>query len=312
VRDRLHDAWIVLRRAVAEARDDDVSLVARALAYSLFLAIPAIFLVLLGVFSLVADAEDIARVVERAGRVLPGEATTLLQDSLNRTAEGSGGGILLAVSGFLLALWTTTSAATTLMQALTRAFDRDEGRGFVRMRLLALAIVLALAVSSGLVLGLLVLGPHLEGWVGDATGAPTLTAWLWWTVQWPILVLGLLFAFAIVLYLAPDVEQPRWQLVTPGAVAALVGWLLASGGLAVYTANFGSYDKTWGTLSAVIVTLVWLWITSASLLFGAEVNAEVQKLAAERGDEDARVTLAARDTPEPTPRSLPRASERAR
>lgn len=312
VRERLRDAWIVLRRAVAEARDDDVSLVARALAYSLFLAIPAIFLVLLGVFSLVADAEDIARVVERAGRVLPGEATTLLQDSLNRTAEGSGGGILLAVGGFLLALWTTTSAATTLMQALTRAFDREEGRGFVRMRLLALAIVLALAVSSGLVLGLLVLGPHLEGWVGDATGAPTLTAWLWWTVQWPILVLGLLSAFAIVLYLAPDVEQPRWQLVTPGAVAALVGWLVASAGLAVYAANFGSYDKTWGTLSAVIVTLVWLWITSASLLFGAEVNAEVQKLAAERGDEDARVTLAARDTPEPTPRSLPQASERAR
>jgi membrane protein len=95
---------------------------------------------------------------------------------------------------------------------------------------------------------------------------------------------GLLFAFAVVLYLGPDVEQPRWQLVTPGAVTALVVWLAASGGFALYTAWFGSYDKSWGTLSAVVVTLIWLWLTSAALLFGAEVNAEVRRFIEERAD----------------------------
>ena len=137
------------------------------------------------------------------------------------------------------------------------------------------------------------LGPHLERWLGSATGAPTLTSWVWWTAQWPILVLALLFAFAVVLYVGPDVEQPRWRFVTPGAVTALVGWLVASGGLAIYSANFGSYDRTWGTLSAVIVTLLWLWLTSAALLFGAEVNAEVQRLADEKAAPDARTTVRA-------------------
>ena len=93
---------------------------------------------------------------------------------------------------------------------------------------------------------------------------------------------GLLFAFVVVLHLAPDVEHPRWRSVVPGALTAAVVWLAASGGFAVYSAHFSSYQKTWGTLSAVVITLVWLWLTSAALLFGAEVNSEVRKLETER------------------------------
>jgi membrane protein len=280
----LRDAWIVLRRAVHEARDDRVATTAKALAFSLFLAIPATFLVLLGLFSLFASEDVVTELVQRAGTVMPQEATTLLEDSLRRSIENTRGGLLLTVLGLALGLWTTTSAATTLMEGLTAAFDRSDEREFLRKRLVALAIVGALAVGAALVLGLLVLGPHLERWLGNAFGAPTLTSWAWWTAQWPLLVLGLLFAFAVVLYLGPDVEQRRWQLITPGAVVALLVWLVASSGFALYAANFGSYDKSWGTLSAVVITLVWLWLTSAALLFGAEVNAEVQRLAAERGD----------------------------
>jgi membrane protein len=301
--ERLHDGWIVLRRAVVEARDDGVTTTAQALAYSLFLAIPATFLALLGLFSVFADENAIEELVSRARTVMPAEAVTLLEDSLTRTSESTGGGVLMTAVGLALAVWTTTSAATTLMAGLTTTFDRKDARGFVRKRLVAFAIVAALAMSAVLVLGLLVLGPHLERWLGGATGAPTLTAWAWWTAQWPILVLALLFAFAVVLYFGPDVEQPRWQLVTPGAVAALLVWLAASGGLAVYTAYFGSYEKTWGTLSAVIVTLLWLWVTSAALLFGAEVNAEAQGLAAERGGADARASATRRVRHERTMRT---------
>lgn len=269
----------VLVRALKEAREDGVPTLAQALAYSLFLAIPAALLVVLGMFSLVADATTIESLIERARAVMPEEAATLLRDSLRRTAASTSSGVAMTVLGLALALWTTTSAATTLMHGITVAFDREDGRRFVRKRLVALAIVLALALGAGLVLGMLVLGPHVERWIGEAVGAPTLTAWLWWSIQWPLLVGGLLFAFGVVLYLAPDAEQRSWKLITPGAVTAVVLWLAASAAFAVYTAYFGSYDKTWGTLSAVVVTLVWLWLTNAALLFGAEINAEVQRLA---------------------------------
>lgn len=270
--------WYLIRRAVAEARDDDVPMVARALAYSLFLAIPAAALLALGIFSLVADAGTVEALVGRLQTVMPEEATTLLSESLERSTQSHGGGLAMTIAGLVLALWTTTSAASTLMSATTKAFDREDRRGFVRKRLLALVIVLALGFGAALVLSLLVFGPHVERWVGGATGVPTLTAWTWWTLQWPLLVAGILFAFAVALALGPDVDQRRWQLVTPGAVTALILWLLASSAFAIYTSRFGSYDKSWGTISAVVVTLVWLWLTSAALLFGAEINAEAQRL----------------------------------
>ena len=278
----LSDAWLVLRRAAIEARDDDVPTIAQALAYSLFLAIPASLLVVLGTFSLLADEGTVASLIDRMQDVMPAEAADLLRDSLERSTRSAGSGVVMTLVGFGLALWTTTSAATTLMKAVTLAFDGEESRSFTRRRLLALLIVAALVLASALVVGLLVLGPHIERWVGHALDAPRITAWLWWTVQWPLLVGGLLFAFAVVLTVGPNVEQPTWKLISPGAVTAVAAWLLASGGFALFSANFGSYDKTWGTLSAVVVTLVWLWLTSAALLFGAEVNAEAQRLARER------------------------------
>ena len=277
----LHTAWTVLRRAIDEARDDDVPMTAQALAYALFLAIPGILLVTLGVFSLAADPSSIQNLVDRLEGVIPTEAATLLQDSLTRTSASSADGIVMTLVGFLLALWATTSAAGTLMSGLTTAFDREDERGFVRKRLLALVIVVCMLVAIGLVLGLLVMGPHLERWVGDATGAPTLTAWAWWTAQWPILIGGLLLAFAVVLTIGPDGERREWRHVVPGALVAVVIWIASSAGFAFFSARFGTYEKTWGTLAAVVVTLIWLWLSSLALLFGAEVNAEAERLDAE-------------------------------
>ena len=282
--------WTILRRAVDEARDDGVPMLAQALAYALFLAIPGILLVTLGVFSLVADASDVARLVGRFENVIPEEAMTLLEDSLSRSASSAGQGLLLTVLGFLLALWSTTSAATTLMDGLTRAYDREDDRTFLRKRLEALAIVAALLVAVALVLGLLVLGPHLERWLGEAIGAETVTAWTWWTAQWPILIGGLLMAFAVVLAIGPAGAERHWRFITPGALVAVLLWLVASAGFALFASRFGNYEKTWVTLAGVVVTLVWLWLTGAALLFGAEVNAEAERAAdgnAARDDERA-------------------------
>jgi membrane protein len=279
---RVDDLGLIVRRVISEARDDRITTTAQALAYSTFLAIPAVFLVVLGVFSLFANPADVETIIDRMRGVIPPEAATLLSESLNRSANSPGSGLLMAIVGVGLAIWTTTSAATTLMQSITTAFDRADRRRFLHKRLLALAIVFCLVAAAALVGCLLVFGPYVERWLGDATSQPGLVAWVWWTVQWPVLVLALLAAFAVLLYVGPDVEQPSWKWVTPGAIVALVIWLASSGALSLYASRFGSYEKTWGALSAVVVLLIWLWLTNLALLLGAEVNAEIESLAAER------------------------------
>ncbi len=274
---RLRSSWAVLQGAVRKSRADGLPTLAQAIAYSLFLAIPAAALVVLGVFSLFADPHAIDRVVESARGVMPAEAADLLRQSLQRSAGSTGSNVLMTVLGLALALWTTTSAAGNLMQGLTRAFEAEDSRGFARKRLVSLLIVVALVACAALVAIFLVLGPHLERWLGSTLDAEGVTAWVWWTAQWPFLLGFLLLGFAAVLYLGPGSDQHGLRHVAPGAAVAVLVWLAASGAFALYTASFGSYNKSWGTLSAVVVTLVWLWLTSAALLFGAEVNAEVRR-----------------------------------
>jgi membrane protein len=165
---------------------------------------------------------------------------------------------------------------TSYMTALDIAYHRTDGRGYLERRLVALAMVACIGLAVLLIGALLIFGPTVEKHVGRAVGHETMVAYLWWIVQWPLLVLGLLAAFATMLYLGPDVEQRSWRLVSPGALVAVVVWLAASGAFAFYTAHFDSYNKAWGSLAAVIVLLTWLWITGLALLFGAELDSELE------------------------------------
>jgi membrane protein len=154
-------------------------------------------------------------------------------------------------------------------------------------------MVILMLVAFTLAFGLLVLGPQLSGWIGDAVGLEALVVWLWWTAQWPVLILGLLIAFATILYLGPNVDHPRWQFLTFGTALAVVVWLLGSGAFAVFVSQFGSYNKAWGSLAAVIVMLTWLWLSALALLFGAELNAEAERSRELRRGEPADVELLA-------------------
>jgi membrane protein len=278
IRDLTPRDWIAIsKRAVKETIDDDMPLVASAVAYSSFFAIPSLLLLAVGLFSLVASPETINELMDRFSTFMPGEATELLGGSLERLQEQPSSGILMTVVGFVLAVWASTSAMTTYMTALNMAYDRKDGRGFLRKRLVAALMVAVVGAAVLLVALFLIFGPYVQRYVGDLLGIGGAVSWAWWTVQWPILFVGLLVAFAVLHYFGPDVEHPRWQLITPGSVVAVLVWLITSGGFAVYTAFFGNYNKAWGSFSAVIVTLVWLWLTAIALLFGGEVNAEVER-----------------------------------
>src|SRR6187431_1254507 len=271
------DYKAIVVRAGKQALAHGITDLAAALAYYSFLAIPAVLLVAVGLFSLFASPDGITTLIDKLGTVVPSQATQLIEDSLRRMNENKSGSIVMVIVGFVLALWTTMGAMTAFMRAVNRAYDREEGRGFVRQRLVAVQMVIAMGVAFLLVFGLLVLGPVMSGWIGNALDIEGVMGWLWWVVQWPILLVGLLAVFATVLYLGPNVDHPRWRFITPGSVFAVVVWLIASGLFAVYTSMFDSYNKTWGSLAAVIVMLTWLWVTGIALLLGAEINSEAER-----------------------------------
>ena len=272
------DYIAILRRAGKESLNDHITNLAAALAYYAFLAIPALLLVAVGVFGLFADEDAVTEIIQRLEGIAPQEALDLIERTLRQVTETqSNSGLAMIIVGTVLALWTVTGAMDTLMWALNSAYDREETRGFVKRRLTALGMIILMLTAFVLAFGLLVLGPHVSGWIGDAVGMEALVKWLWWTAQWPILILGLLVAFATVLYLGPNVDHPRWRFLTFGTVLAVVVWLLASGAFSVYVSQFGSYNKAWGSLAAVIIMLTWLWISGLALLFGAEVNAEAER-----------------------------------
>jgi membrane protein len=153
-------------------------------------------------------------------------------------------------------------------------------------------VVFAL-IGFALAFGLLVLGPQLANWIGSAVGAKTVVKIAWWAGQWPLLISGLLLAFAGLMYLAPNVEHPRWRFLTFGGLFAIVLWLVASAAFSFYVSRFGSYNKTWGALSAVVVMLTWLWLSGVALLLGAEINAEAERSRELRRGEPAEVELQA-------------------
>jgi membrane protein len=270
--------WLdIFKAAGRQTQAHNLPLIAQALAYNSFLAIPSVLLVTVGVFTLVAGPDTITSLVARLQTFMPHQATELISESLHRLDQNPSSSIAVTVVGFVIALWATTSAMNAYMTGLNLAYGLHDRRSFVKKRLTALVMVACVGAAFLLVAVLLIFGPAIESWVGRATGAETAVGWLWWIAQWPLLVLGLLAAFGALLYIGPDVDRRRWRFLTPGSVVAVVIWIVASAAFSIYTARFASYNKAWGSLAAVIVMLVWLWLTALALLFGAEVNAEAER-----------------------------------
>lgn len=287
------DYFGILRRGLKEFSNDHMTHIAAALAYYAFLAIPAALMVAVGLFSLLAGPGAVTTLIGKLHGIVPAQATSLLQGSLKNMTQHKGTSVAVLSVGSVLAFWSLTGAMQHLMWALNIAYDREEGRGFVRRRITALTMVVFAVIGFALAFGVLVLGPHLSTWIGNALGAKPIVKIVWYVAEWPLLVGGLLVTFAGLMYYGPDVKQPRWRFLSFGSALAIVIWLIGSGGFAFYAARFASYNKTWGSLAAVVVMLTWLWLSAVALLLGAEVDAEAERSRELRRGEGAEVELRA-------------------
>jgi membrane protein len=273
---RMREWWQIGVGAVRSALDNHVTLLASALAYSTFFAIPSLLLVAVGIFTLTTSAGAIDSLLSKLQGAVPAQALDLFSSSLKQINSRAHTSALLIVVGTFLALWSLTGAMSAFMTEISAAYGVRDPRSFLHRRWVAFKLVLCFLLALVVVGGLVVFGPTLSGWLGRATDHESLVSWIWWAAQWPLLISALLALITVMLWLAP-VERPPWRGLLPGALLATALWIVSSGGFAFFTATFDDYNKTWGSLSAVIVTLVWLWLTSLALLLGAELNAEAAR-----------------------------------
>jgi membrane protein len=247
---------------------------AAAITYYAFTALPATVMASAGLAVLIGGARFVNAIVARASTVLPADVVSVLQGTLTRAVEDRRGSIVFTAVGIAVAVWGATGAMSAVMRGLNRTYGIEDRRGGVHKRLVALALILVAVAGMAPCAGLLVLGPVLSGWAARTTGLGGIVTALWWAGQWPLLALGLAAVTAAILALGPDRRRKR-GLVSLGPAVAVLAWIAASLLFSLYVASFSSYNKAWGSLSAVVVTVVWMWLGAMALLLGAEIDARV-------------------------------------
>ena len=267
--------WLqIVRRAWKEANADMVPLLAAGVAFFAFLSIfPALIATVL-LYGLVADPAQVTSQVQSLAGVLPAAARTIITDQLaNLTTASSAGlgfGLVLSV---LLALWSASGGVGHMVSAVNTAYDEQESRGWVRRKMLSLALTIGAIVFFLVALGLVAVAPPVLDNVVTSSPLRLLLE----LVRWLLVLVAVTAALAVVYRWAPSRDAPKFRWVSVGALAATVLWLLVSIGFSVYVANFGKYAKTYGALAGVVVLLMWLWLTVYAVLLGAEVNAESEQ-----------------------------------
>lgn len=264
-RARLGRVWTALAR-------DNIAIMAAGTAYYTMLSIFPAMSALVLAYGLIADPASIERHVDALAGILPGEALGLISHQLHAlvAAPPTRLGVGLVISLFL-ALWSATSGTSAMMQALTVAYEGQEDRGFFHFYGLALALTVGLALFTLaallLIAGLPAALTRLP--MPDPVRQVSLLA------RWPILALLAVLGLGTLYRLAPKRDRPEWDFLRAGTIAAAVLWLGGSAAFSFYTAHFGSYDRTYGSLGAAAVLLVWLYVTAYIILAGAELNGEI-------------------------------------
>ena len=271
-----------------EMNRDDFFGDAAKLAYYFLLALFPLLIFLTSAIGLIVGAGTGMRhtLFQYLARVMPSSASQLIDSTMLEVTNSSSAGKLSF--GLLLALWAASNGMGAITEALNTAYDVEETRPWWKRRLAAVLLTVGLSVLIIAALALVIGGGRLADYLAAVFGFGSAFAWVWKILQWPLALAFMLSAFALIYYFAPDLRDQDWKWITPGSVIGVVLWLLASFGLKSYLHFFNSYSATYGSLGAVIILMLWLYLTGLAVLIGGEVNAEIENVAAQRGAPDAK------------------------
>jgi membrane protein len=234
-----------------------------------------VFVALIGLFGSYPRTTN--AILDMVGAVGPSSAVETFRGPIEDVVRQKGGAGALLGLGLLGALWSASGYVGAFMRASNVVYEVEEGRRFWKLRPLQIAITVVLVLVSALVAVSIVLTGSLARSLGDVVGLGDTAVTAWNFAKWPVLLVIVMTVFAFLYWVAPNVQQPGFRWITPGGALAVLIWLVGSAGFGLYVANFGSYNKTYGSLGSVIVFLIWLWLTNLALLIGAEFNAELER-----------------------------------
>jgi membrane protein len=263
----------LLARTFTESLADDVPSLAAQQAYYFFFALFPALLAVISFASFFPVENLIDEIMTMLGRVAPEEVLVIVRDQIVKIAGSNGGGILTVA--FLFTLWSTSSAVVSVCRTINTAYDITESRPWWKVRLTAIGLTIGLALFILASMTLVLAGPAIAARIAAAMQLGAAFGWTWNVVQWPIVLLLVVTAFALVYYFAPDAEQD-WVWITPGAVLATILWILTSLGFKYYVARFANYNETYGAIGGVMVLLLWFYLSGIAIIVGAELNAEIE------------------------------------
>jgi membrane protein len=266
------------RRVIAEVQKDNCFVYAAALAYYFIFALFPFFIFLTALLAYLPIPNLMDQIIGLLAQVMPSEALTLVQENLSALLSEPRGGLLSF--GILAALWTSSSAIVAISDALNHAYNVEEGRPFWKVRGMAILLTIGLSIFIIGSIVLLMFGPQIGRWLADFVGLGRAFEIAWNTLRWPVILFLVMTAIAMIYHFTPDVEQ-SWKWITPGSLFAVALWLVASLGFSYYVNNFGAYDKTYGTIGAIIVLLTWMYVSNLVILIGGEINAEIEHASGE-------------------------------
>ena len=299
----------VAKKTFREFQKDQCTDLAAALTYFAVFAIAPAALALVSLLGVFGNGQAIVEQVMTLASDMgaPEDAVAAIQPIIEGLAGQQGAGLGLLV-GLLTALWSASGYVNAFSRAMNRMYEVDEGRGFVKLRLTMLLVTLALLIIVAVILVAMVLSGGFAESVGSAIGLSSVTVTVWNIAKWPVILLLVVLLLAILYYFTPNVQQPKIKWISIGSLVALVVWALATLAFGFYIANFGgaSYNETYGALAGVILFLLWVWITNNAMLFGAELDAEL-----ERGRE-LQAGIEAEETLQLPPRDTKASAKRAK
>lgn len=271
-----------IKRAAKEFKNNRGTLTGAGMAFYWFLAVFPAIVAAVGLLGLVnVSAKTVGDITERVARALPGGASSLFTGPIEESAK-RGGSLLAVLLGIAAALWSASSGMVGLQLGLDVAYDVKNDRTFVKKRLVAFELLLALLALGGLATAFIVFGAPLGATLRDNLPFGSAFVVLWTVIRFAVGLAALTGLFATIYFLAPNRDTPRWVWISPGGILAAVIWLAASVAFSVYVNNFGKYAQTYGSLAGVVILLLWLYLTALAVILGGELNAELERQSAAR------------------------------